>query len=85
MLGYGIDDTSHDFTCIEDNIRSQAASASSQMLCATREMGFDVTAEDMAGLAGGITGRTGGPGKCSQRHPGQGRNTRTIPCFFPTG
>jgi hypothetical protein len=52
VLGYGIDDTSHDFTCIEDNIRSQAAAASSQMLCATREMGFEVTAEDMAGLAG---------------------------------
>ena len=32
VLGYGIDDTSHDFTCIEDNIRSQAAAASSQML-----------------------------------------------------
>lgn len=52
MLGYGIDDTSHDFACIEDNISSQAAAASSQMLCATREMGFDVTAEDMAELAG---------------------------------
>lgn len=51
VLGYGIDYTSDDFACIEDNISSQAAAASRQMLCATREMGFDVTEEDMAELA----------------------------------
>jgi len=51
VLGYGIDDASHDFACIEDNISSQAAAASRQMLRATREMGFDVTEEDMAKLA----------------------------------
>ena len=67
VLGYGIDDTSHDFTCIEDNIRSQAAAASSQMLCATREMGFEVTAEDMAGLEGPVD-----RGNVRRGTPGQG-------------
>ena len=43
VLGYGFDDTSDDFADIEDNISSQAATASRQMLCATRKMGFDVT------------------------------------------
>lgn len=32
VLGYGIDYTSDDFVCIEDNISSQAAAASRQML-----------------------------------------------------
>ena len=52
VLGYGFDDTSDDFADIEDNISSQAATASRQMLCATRKMGFDVTEEDMEELAG---------------------------------
>ena len=78
VLGYGFDDTSDDFADIEDNISSQAATASRQMLCATRKMGFDVTEEDMEELAGG-------PGKCLQRCSLAGRNTRTIPCFFLTG
>ena len=46
VLGYGFDDTSDDFADIEDNISSQAATASRQMLCVTRKMGFDVTEED---------------------------------------
>ena len=52
VLGYGFDDASDDFACIEDNISSQAAAASRQMLCATRKMGFDVTEKDMEELAG---------------------------------
>ena len=52
VLGYGFDDTSDDFADIEDNISSQAATASRQMLCVTRKMGFDVTEEDMEELAG---------------------------------
>ena len=66
VLGYGFDDASDDFADIEDNISSQAATASRQMLCATRKMGFDVTEEDMGNWPEITTGRTGGPGKCLQ-------------------
>ena len=57
VLGYGFDDTSDDFADIEDNISSQAATASRQMLCTTRKMGFDVTEEDMEELAGDYYGK----------------------------
>ena len=57
VLGYGFDDTSDDFADIEDNISSQAATASRQMLCVTRKMGFDVTEEDMEELAGDYYGK----------------------------
>lgn len=56
VLGYGFDDTSDDFADIEDNISSQAATASRQMLCATRKMGFDVTEEDMEELPYPVSG-----------------------------
>ena len=84
-MGYGFDDTSDDFADIEDNISSQAATASRQMLCATRKMGFDVTEEDMEELAGDYYWKDQWTGKCLQRCSLAGRNIRTIPCFFPTG
>ena len=52
VLGYGIDYTSPDFAGIEDNISRQGAAASVKMLHATRALGFEVTGEEMAALAG---------------------------------
>ena len=85
VLGYGFDDTSDDFADIEDNISSQAATASRQMLCVTRKMGFDVTEEDMEELAGDYYWKDRWTGEMLQRCSLAGRNTRTIPCFFLTG
>ena len=53
MLGYGIDYQSSDFSRIEENIRSQIEDASLIMLAKTRELGFEVTAEEMMKLSQG--------------------------------
>ena len=51
MLGYRIDYRASDFAKIEENIRSQVREASLIMLAKTKELGFEVTAEEMTELS----------------------------------
>lgn len=51
VLGYGIDDASLDFARVEENISSQVREVSFTMLAKTRELGFEVTAEEMMELS----------------------------------
>lgn len=51
MLGYGMDFYSPDFAEIENNLKRQGRSASLDMLEKTRELGFDLTEEEMSELS----------------------------------
>ena len=53
VLGYGIDSLSEDFIQIENNIRTQREQASQKMLQKTRELGFEVSEEEMEQLSAG--------------------------------
>lgn len=51
ILGYGIDYQSPDFEKIESNIRNQTAAASKKRLELVRNMGFDISGEELESAA----------------------------------